>query len=121
MQTVIQLLDAAKKASGAETDSEFADVLHIKRSAVSNYRHGRAYPDTVVCGRIAELTGTPLARVLGIVGEARAVSREEKAIWHRLATAAALAVALLPLGNAQAAVNANALNMQATSPAMHIM
>ena len=45
---------------------------------------------------LAGLTGEPLAKVLGIVGEARAISREEKAVWRKLAaTAVLLAVGML--------------------------
>lgn len=49
----------------------------------------------MVCATIAGLSGTPLARVLRIVGEARAISREEKALWRKLAaTAMALCLAV---------------------------
>ncbi|WP_196479708.1 DUF3693 domain-containing protein, partial [Xanthomonas translucens] len=30
-------------------------------------------------------TGEPLAKVIGIVGEARAISSDEKAVWRKLA------------------------------------
>lgn len=90
MQDVNALLDACKIASGATSDNQLATALGVGRSAISNYRHGRALPDTVVCATIAGLSGVPLARVLGIVGEARAISREEKAVWRKLAATAAL-------------------------------
>lgn len=47
----------------------------------------------MVCATIAGLSGAPLARVLGIVGEVRAISRGGKAVWRKLA-ASALAVCL---------------------------
>lgn len=92
--TVIELLDAAKKAQGFTTDMALAQALGISRSAVSAWRHGVKTPDTVQCAALAGYTGLPLAQVLGIVGEARAISREEKAVWRKLAASAAL-VALL--------------------------
>lgn len=107
MKTVDDLLDAAKKASGAKNDSELAGKLGIKPAAVSNYRRGISQPNPVVCATIAGLTGEPLARVLGIVGEQRAVSREEKAVWRRLAATAALLVVGV-LGSAQERVYAAA-------------
>ncbi|HRF84221.1 MAG TPA: helix-turn-helix transcriptional regulator [Pseudoxanthomonas sp.] len=97
---VNSLLDQAKKATDSATDGELAKRLGVKPSAVSNYRHGRALPDTVVCATLAGLTGEPLARVLGVVGEARAISREEKAVWRKLAATAALAlVVAFPLSS----------------------
>lgn len=97
METQNILLDKCKKASKATTDMALADALGVGRAAVSKYRKGLSHPDAVVCARIAELSGEPLARVLGIVGEERAISREEKQVWRRLATAAAICfVALLP-------------------------
>ncbi|WP_448123626.1 helix-turn-helix domain-containing protein [Stenotrophomonas riyadhensis] len=69
--------------------NQLAVALGVGRSAISNYRHSRALPDPAVCSTIAGLSGVPLARVLGIVGEARAISREEKAVWRNLAATAA--------------------------------
>jgi transcriptional regulator with XRE-family HTH domain len=107
MQDINSLLDACKVAAGASSDNQLASALGVGRSAISNYRHARALPDPVVCATIAGLSGIPLARVLGIVGEARAISREEKAVWRKLAaTAMALCLAVgfaLP-HKAQAAV-----------------
>ena len=94
MRTVNELLDQAKTAQGIETDMALAKALGVGRAAVSTWRHGTRLPDAVACATIAGLAGLPLAKVLGIVGEARAISREEKAVWRKLAaTAAMLAIA----------------------------
>jgi len=44
---------------------------------------GYSLPHTVTCVTLAGLTGVPLVRVPGTDGEARAVSREEKAVWRK--------------------------------------
>lgn len=101
-----QLLDRAKEAHGYETDSALAKALGVGRAAVSGWRHGQRLPDPVVCATLAGLTGEPLAKVIGIIGEARAISREEKAVWRKLAaTAVLLAVVVFPAlpSHAQAA------------------
>lgn len=91
------LLDLAKKSQGFSTDMALAKGLGISRSAVSSWRNGISTPDTVQCAALAGYTGLPLAQVLGIVGEARAISREEKAVWRKLAaTAAMLALFVAP-------------------------
>lgn len=84
-----EILEAAKKASGAASDSDLSRKLGVSRQAVSSWRNGVKLPDTVTCATIAGVTGIPLAKVLGIVGEARAISREEKAVWRKLAATAA--------------------------------
>ncbi|WP_425510971.1 DUF3693 domain-containing protein [Xanthomonas chitinilytica] len=103
---VNSLLDQAKEACGVSYDKDLAPRLGVRPSAISNYRKGVSHPDAVVCATLAGLTGVPLARVLGVIGEARAISREEKAVWRKLAaTAMALVMAMglaLP-GHAQAA------------------
>lgn len=107
MQTVTDLIDAARKALNVSSDAEFARQLGVSRGTIANWKSGYSLPDTVMCATLAGLAGLPLARVLGIVGEARAVSREEKAVWRKLAaTAMALCLAVgfaLP-HKAQAAV-----------------
>lgn len=92
-----ELLEATKIASESETDSALARTLKTTSASVSNWRTLKNYPNTVTCAKIAEITGVPLARVLGIVGEARAISREEKAVWRRLASAAAVLLFALPM------------------------
>ncbi len=87
------LLDKAKDVCNVSFDKDLAPRLGVRPSAISNYRKGVSHPDAVVCATLAGLTGIPLARVLGIIGEARAISREEKAVWRKLAaTAMALAI-----------------------------
>lgn len=94
---VNKLLDEAKKALGIEFDKDLAPRLGVKPTSISNYRKGVSLPDPVVCAALAGLTGMPLAKVIGVVGEARAISREEKAVWRKLAaTAALLAVVVFP-------------------------
>ncbi|MEE7546134.1 helix-turn-helix transcriptional regulator [Xanthomonas sp. Kuri4-1] len=87
------LLDRCKEESGAATDGELAKRLGVSKQAMSSYRKGVRLPDPVVSATIAGLSGIPLARVLGIVGEARAISSDEKAVWRKLA-ATALTLAL---------------------------
>ena len=89
------LLDKAKETRSLPSDNALAGLLGVSRQRVSAWRHGTNYPDPVACARIAEITGEPLARVLGVVGEARALSTEEKKVWRRLATAATIGVAFL--------------------------
>lgn len=111
MNDVAVLLDKAKMTLKASSDAELARHLGVTRASVSNWRTGRNLPDVVQCATLAGLTGEPLARVLGIVGEARAISREEKAVWHKLAASVAavilLAVAIpLPAAHANGAQRA---------------
>lgn len=96
MESLNQVLDKIKETRSLASDNALAGVIGASRQRVSSWRHGTNYPDPVACARIADLSGLPLAQVLGLVGEARAISREEKAVWRRLSVAAVLAVATLP-------------------------
>ena len=95
MGDVALLLDKAKKTLNANSDAELARQLGVTRASVSNWRTGRNLPDVVQCATLAGLTGEPLAKVLGIVGEARAISREEKSVWRKLAASAVTLFVLL--------------------------
>lgn len=92
MNNVALLLDKAKKALKASSDAELARKLGVTRASVSNWRTGRNTPDVIQCATLAGLTGEPLAKVLGVVGEARAISREEKTVWRKLAASVAVLV-----------------------------
>jgi transcriptional regulator with XRE-family HTH domain len=88
MNEVIKLLDKCKEISSSTSDNALAIKMGVTRQMISNWRLGKNYPDTVNCAKIAELTGTPLAKVLGVIGEARAISEAEKKVWRRLANMA---------------------------------
>ena len=118
MNTLNNLLDKARELRSLPSDNALARELHVSRQRVSAWRHGTNHPDPVACARIAEITGEPLPRVLGIVGEARAISAEEKRVWRRLATAAAIALITLTPATETAL---KAPPHKAESGAMHIM
>jgi transcriptional regulator with XRE-family HTH domain len=93
------LLDNAQKVCGVHSDNALSKVLGVSRQAVSRWRLGLANPDEITCAKLSDMTGIQLSRVLGIVGEQRAISKEAKAVWRRLASAA---VVLLLVGVPQA-------------------
>lgn len=91
-----EVLEAAKKGAGCTTDMALAARLGITRAAVSNWRHNLNTPDAVTSEKLAVLSGLPLHRVLGIVGEARAISVAEKRVWRKLAAAIFVSLLVLP-------------------------
>lgn len=66
------------RRSAGSSDAEFERQLGVSRGPIANWKSSYSLPDTVICATLAGLTCLPLARVLGIVGEARAVSRKKK-------------------------------------------
>ncbi|MBS9446553.1 DUF3693 domain-containing protein [Xylella fastidiosa] len=117
------LLDKAKEACVVKYDKDLAQKLKIRATSISNYRKGISLPDATVCAELANITGLPLAKVLGIVGEARAISREEKAVWRKLATLAATTLLIgagityPPPSQAQSICESSVMKIQI----MHIM
>jgi len=51
MTTLTKLLDTAKEKCNAHTDMALAARLHVSRASVSNWRHGRNYPDATTSRR----------------------------------------------------------------------
>lgn len=97
MNEVIKLLDRCKEISSTPSDNAFANKIGVTRQMVSNWRAGKNYPDAINCAKLAEISGEPLAKIMGIVGEARAISDAEKKVWRRLANAAVLIMCTLPI------------------------
>lgn len=102
-----ELLDACREAAKLTSDNQLAGKLGVSRQAVSNWRHGNNATDALACAAIAKITGFKLATVIGIAGEARAISPSEKAVWRKLATAAVLVLTLgtAPISDALASVS----------------
>jgi transcriptional regulator with XRE-family HTH domain len=97
------LLNAAKDHANLTTDKDLAHALGVTKQAVSNWRQGAKTPDAVACEKLANLSGFPLPKVLGIAGEQRAISTAEKKVWRKLASA--VFVSLVFVAAAQANPN----------------
>lgn len=113
MTEVNKLLDKAKEVCRLTSDASLSRHLNLSRSAVANWRSGVSHPDAIACAKLAEITGFPLARVIGMVGEARAISREEKAVWRKLSSAAALVLVALGMAGATPRAEATAEGVRA--------
>ena len=94
---IIELLDKAKLMSSSPTDMAMAAKLGVTRAAISDWRNGKKLPAAVTCAKLSDITGEPLNRVLGTIGEARAISKEEKKVWRRLAQVAMLIISIVPV------------------------
>lgn len=97
MRDLDRLLDSIKESRSLASDNALAKLLGTGRATISSWRHDARLPDPVMCAKLADLSGVPLTRVLGMVGEARAISQDEKAVWRRLASAAAVVLAVFAL------------------------
>jgi hypothetical protein len=123
MDAINNMLDTAMKSCAASNDAGLARCFKVTRGAVNNWRKGRAFPDEVTCGRIAQMTGLHLAHVLGVVGEARAKTADAKTVWRRLAqsVAATLAVGVLALPALSAAARASQSGVAVALAPLRIM
>ncbi|RAO78195.1 helix-turn-helix domain-containing protein [Dyella jiangningensis] len=93
------LLDKYCKACSIAQDKDLAVKLRVTKSAVSNWRNGRAHPDAKSVARMCEATGEQVAHWLPLIEAERARTPEDKKVWLRLAQMAAaitLAVGLYP-------------------------
>jgi len=94
MDQINALLDKASEMCGAKNDSDLAKRLGVRHTAVSNWRHGRAKPDVVTAEKLAKMTNGNLARIVAMIEESRAQSAAAKAVWRKIASAAAILIAV---------------------------
>jgi transcriptional regulator with XRE-family HTH domain len=122
MESINEVLDKARDMCGLPSDNQLALRLKVTRGAVSAWRKERNAPDAIACAKLAEITGISLVRMIAIAGEARAISREEKAVWKRLASAAAVAgITLLSAVFFPTNGHANEGDFSRNQGVMHIM
>ncbi len=126
--TTIDLIDAAKKKLGVESDYAVAKALDCSLSRMSNYRRGRSQMDDDMAVRCAEIAGlNPLLCLMRIQAE-RSKSPNAAAIWKQaaerlssvVASFAVLALVTLSAAMPQTA-SASALPGQAKPSSMYIM
>lgn len=79
-----QLLDAAKAAQGIASDYALAARLGVTRAAVSNYRHGRKFPDLATTYALAEMAGTSPIESVMMVNLERAAGGRDAEVWAKL-------------------------------------
>lgn len=108
MNPVLKMLDRCKELCRAETDTALAKCLGVSRQCISTWRGGHAFPDPVSCAHIARILEEPVGKILGIVGEQRAVSAAEKSVWRRLATECAAVALFLAASMHSSVAEANA-------------
>lgn len=118
MDYLNKLLDKCKEVRMVRTESDLSDLLKVRKQTLSGWRHGARLPDPVACAQIAQITGEPLAKILGTVGEARAISKDEKQVWRRLAQVAVLIMCTMPISSVFAGETGKTSRIQ---PSMYIM
>jgi len=71
MSKVVELIEAAKAASGLSSDNALAKELEIDRSQISAYRKGSYNPEAYVVLRLAEMAGIDPAKAVAEVATER--------------------------------------------------
>lgn len=94
MTTTIEILDAAKRATGCETDYQFMKRFSIKQSTMSNWRTGNRSLDDRHAAMMAEILGREPGEVMALCAAERAKDTKSRARW--LHVAALLATIGLP-------------------------
>lgn len=82
MGNVKALLDAAKAATGAESDYRLAQTLELPKQRISEYYNGKASPDEFACLKIAEAVGMPLDAVIATVKAEAEKDEKRREEWR---------------------------------------
>lgn len=99
-------LAAVRAKVGARSDYALIPVLGITRQTMTNYRQGRTGFDDRIALRVAELLEIDPARILADMQAERATSEQVRAIWQRIASGIAAALAVGAFGLSAVAVPA---------------
>ena len=118
MTTTIELLDAAKRAAGCESDYAFGKRFGFSGSLISNWRHGRNTFDDNSSEVIAGILGREPGEVMAICQAQRAKDDKSRSRWLRVA--ALLAASVLPPA-AGAASHNTSHNFQSNQDSIGIM
>lgn len=93
MLTLNSLLDAARSASGIQSDYRLARVIGASDNTVYNWRHGISSPDEKYSLKLSELSHLPLPFVLNLTASMRTKDGALKAAYLDAARA------LMPSGS----------------------
>jgi transcriptional regulator with XRE-family HTH domain len=91
-------LDALKAHLNLSSDYQLAKALGCVQSRLSGYRNDSRTFDDAMAARVAELLGIDPLRVLADMAAERSKNPEVKALWQKIATAAASVLAAVLVG-----------------------
>lgn len=81
METVRELLDAAKAAKKVESDYALAKALQINKARISAYYAGKEAPNEFACLKIAEAIGRSYEEVSAIVRIEAEKDENRRNVW----------------------------------------
>lgn len=104
METLDEILEAAIKASGASSQSDFARKIGVSQPTVTNWKTKRSTPDAFALMQLQKILKKDARELLAIIEGERAKDEERRKYWHeiknsfRSTTAAALVTIALFTG-----------------------
>lgn len=81
MDNTNDLLDAAKSATGVESDRQLAIKIGVSPQALNSWRKGNSHPDSFAVVQIAKILNRSPLEVLGIVEAGKAKTDDRKEYW----------------------------------------
>lgn len=94
MSHTSELLDQIKTARNLSSDYALAELLGITRAAISSYRRGISHADDRIAVMLADALQIDRFKTIARINADRAKKAEERAWWKRLASAAAIVMAV---------------------------
>lgn len=83
MQNLDELINAAKHAVNASSNTEFGAQLGVSRQTVSNWKRHENTPDEKTVAKMARLTGTDAGEALLLLQIAKAKTEKDRQFWKR--------------------------------------
>lgn len=82
MNNTNELLDAAKRATGIESDRQLAKAIGVSPQALNSWRKGDSHPDSFAVVQIAKILNRSPLEILGIVEAGKAKTEERREYWQ---------------------------------------
>lgn len=84
MQTLVEIIEAAKKASGFDQDQQLARKIGVPNPYVSGWRHGTRAPDSYAMMQLQKILGIDARELLAIIEAERAKDEERRNYWENI-------------------------------------
>lgn len=82
MENTNDVLNAAKAATGLDSDSKLAKKIGVSPQALNQWRQGTSHPDSYAVVQLAKLLNRSPLEILGIVEAGKAKTEERKEYWQ---------------------------------------